>query len=1106
MKDSTKASELRRLFATLEQQIQEDQLLEGEEWYLVSTVWWTRVVGTFVTDETDNEVDDSDDALPQGHTDLQVHNAVLLDTNRSSRTRHVTVLKPMLLEGPDYRLVSQRVWNQLSDHFSFDWEIPRPVVTREPAKTRVIEVYPVIFEVLAWSMDCEYPVAIKDDEDKPWIVSAPTTCLVTDLQQHLWRVARTFPLCKSFLETTNETGKTAVQVCYRRHHDAIWTPLERAFVMPGTSLHGSMATLGERHGTSHGRLADFQLESRGNEYLYQLLLESRFMSKSSEVDWRHGRFYSDIQANTWRFTLEKGQLLDALDTDKKWYESRVVELQKGAIKVHYRGWTSKWDEWLDRMSPRLAPLYTNVPRWREFQRGDHVLVGKNVVSKTFPEWRVAQVTSVTKGMANTSLQIELEVDGMTQCMDAQDELLCPVGTHKAVNGSRFVTSPVAVSPFASVDDQFERHKVMGRGRPEFAGVVGLTNLGNTCFLNSMLQCLINTAPLRAYFLQKDTKTGHLFFSTELNRTNPLGMKGMMAVVFATLVRKMWSQEYTTVTPRKFKAIIGQYAPQFAGYQQHDSQELMNFVLDGLHEDLNRVHSKPSTTLVEHNGRSDADVANDAWHQYLRRNDSVIVDNFMGQLRSHVTCSNPTCGHESITFDPFMSLSVPIPAYETKTIQVQLYWANGNLPTKYAMTLLKYETRLENVVEKLSTFSGIPTSRIFVVEVRNHRIHRAYSHTLAIEKLRENVLHAYELELAVTDYVFASPTICPPTSVLRNEKDYLKRMYLVELVHQAPVGSSPVDGRTCIESSSIVELARYESKQRRVDVELFNTPLLVSIDPTWTKALIHEKVWQVVHRLVATRGTEKKDLNVPYRLHVTAATNEGVTYFEDLSREHEFVDVTGNQTRPFSLTLEWHRHGYHRSYDETLAKRIELHESMKSLTLATPFKALTLFDCLLKFTEREQLGDTDTWYCPKCKTHVCAFKKFDLFSLPKVLVFHLKRFRYAQNSFYLHRDKISTFIDFPIEGLDLKDFVVGPGKGTVPVYDLYAVSEHMGGLGGGHYTAVVKNPVHLRWFAFNDSHTSVTSAQAAVSSKAYVLFYLRRETLSGSSNERVETSE
>jgi len=60
------------------------------------------------------------------------------------------------------------------------------------------------------------------------------------------------------------------------------------------------------------------------------------------------------------------------------------------------------------------------------------------------------------------------------------------------------------------------------------------------------------------------------------------------------------------------------------------------------------------------GRSDAEVANEQWQQHKARNHSVIVDLFHGQFRSTVTCPDPECKNVSVTFDPFMSLSLPLP--------------------------------------------------------------------------------------------------------------------------------------------------------------------------------------------------------------------------------------------------------------------------------------------------------------------------------------------------------------------------------------------------------------------------------------------------------------
>lgn len=62
--------------------------------------------------------------------------------------------------------------------------------------------------------------------------------------------------------------------------------------------------------------------------------------------------------------------------------------------------------------------------------------------------------------------------------------------------------------------------------------------------------------------------------------------------------------------------IAKYAPRFNGFQQQDSQELLAFLLDGLHEDLNRVHEKPYVELKDSNGRPDWEVASEVREYFL----------------------------------------------------------------------------------------------------------------------------------------------------------------------------------------------------------------------------------------------------------------------------------------------------------------------------------------------------------------------------------------------------------------------------------------------------------------------------------------------------------
>jgi ubiquitin carboxyl-terminal hydrolase 4/11/15 len=108
------------------------------------------------------------------------------------------------------------------------------------------------------------------------------------------------------------------------------------------------------------------------------------------------------------------------------------------------------------------------------------------------------------------------------------------------------------------------------------------------------------------------------------------------------------------------------------------------------------------------------------------------------------------------------------------------------------------------------------------------------------------------------------------------------------------------------------------------------------------------------------------------------------------------------------------------------------------------KVITLEDCMAEYTREEKLGEEDLWYCPRCKKHQQATKKLDIWRFPDILVVHLKRFSHTR----AWRDKIDAMVDFPISGLDLGDKALS-GDGKESVYDLFGVSNHMGGLGGGH---------------------------------------------------------
>lgn len=183
-----------------------------------------------------------------------------------------------------------------------------------------------------------------------------------------------------------------------------------------------------------------------------------------------------------------------------------------------------------------------------------------------------------------------------------------------------------------------------------------------------------------------------------------------------------------------------------------------------------------------------------------------------------------------------------------------------------------------------------------------------------------------------------------------------------------------------------------------------------------------------------------------------------------------------------------------SYSTFLTDNIETlkDEKLEAAQMARRARTKTgisLDDCLDEFEKEEILSEEDKWYCPKCKEFCRAAKKFDLWHTPDILIVHLKRFSSAGH----RRDKIDAIVDFPIEGLDISTRVIEQKDGKQEIYDLIAIDDHMGGLGGGHYTAFAKNFEDDNWYKFDDTIVSgpISNTKRMITSHAYLLFYRRR---------------
>lgn len=223
---------------------------------------------------------------------------------------------------------------------------------------------------------------------------------------------------------------------------------------------------------------------------------------------------------------------------------------------------------------------------------------------------------------------------------------------------------------------------------------------------------------------------------------------------------MFAESATAFSPRQFKSTIGRYGPSFSGYGQQDSQEFLLFLLDGLHEDLNRIQKKPyiekpdSTDEMVHDENALRQFATRCWEIYKARNDSIVTDLFAGMYKSTVTC--PVCDKVSIIFDPFNNLTLQLP--------IENAWSHTiifhplNLPPINIEVDVNSTITMSQLKEHIGQKVQVDPKRLVIAEIYSHKFYKIYDDhkTIDEEKTQSNdVIVVFEVDEIPTNYPLPS---------------------------------------------------------------------------------------------------------------------------------------------------------------------------------------------------------------------------------------------------------------------------------------------------------------------------------------------------------------
>ncbi|XP_028989370.1 ubiquitin carboxyl-terminal hydrolase 31-like [Betta splendens] len=653
------------------------------------------------------------------------------------------------------------------------------------------------------------------------------------------------------------------------------------------------------------------------------------------------------------------------------------------------------------------------------------------------------------------------------------------------------------------------------------GVTGLKNHGNTCFMNAILQCLSNTELFAEYLALEQFKGAEGAGTNDKARSNGVLLvqkrasqqqdAGEVTEQLSGLVRALWTFEYTPQHSRDFKNVVSKSALQFRGNSQHDAQEFLLWLLDRVHEDLNHIihpeSGPPRKPPVEEENPPEGSP--------LPAPGSFVQELFQAQYRSSLTC--PHCQKQSNTFDPFLCISLPIPVPHTRPLYVTVVYqgkCSHCMRVGVAVPLSGTVSRLRQAVAQETK---IPAQQIVLTEMYYDGFHRSFcddDDDLEIIQESDSIFAFETPELFRPEQIRSKRGGSPHANLNQNNLKYGTDNNRIPTQIQEPTTPPQSPNKNSGQAEKIVLLvcnrACAGQQGRR-----FGNPFILYLERTVTWDVLQKEILEKMRHLLRPGVFVQVG---PFTLRVVGVV--GITYLlpqEEQPLCHPSVERAFKSCGPggpphVKIVVEWDKETkdylFKRTEDEYIPDAESVRQAKEQHLQP---QTCSLAQCFQLYTKEEQLAPDDAWRCPHCKQLQQGSIKLSLWTLPDILILHLKRFRQDGD----RRMKMQNMVKFPLTGMDMAPHMVkrsqsswslpshwSPwrrpyGMGRDPedyLYDLYAVCNHHGTMQGGHYTAYCKNSIDGQWYCFDDSDVHPIAEDEVCKQTGYILFYQRRATV------------
>ena len=645
--------------------------------------------------------------------------------------------------------------------------------------------------------------------------------------------------------------------------------------------------------------------------------------------------------------------------------------------------------------------------------------------------------------------------------------------------SELIMKPFKIREF--IPKNFYEKIYTKENKEKSKGLVGLFNLGNTCYLNCSLQCLSNTKDLTKYFLFN-------YYQNDINLQTTFGSNGVLVKAYSDLINLMWLSKFVKINPHFFRVAFCVSTHKFMNSQQQDAMEFISLLLNYLHEDLNRVKQKPYLIIEEQREKESDILASQRIYSYnLKRDNSIIIDLFNGQFQNTIKCT--TCFKEFKKYESFNNISLPIPEEHNHYI-IKFF---TTLKCKYITININSETTFEDLIINASKYlsKNILNS---IKEAQKSKQSPEYINAL----LKQNIDIIKLDKNKIINIIYSQPD--DENEIQKNYKKKLKPyinneeeivLYEREIIPEYllniyvyPITTDPKDDD---------------------NINFLSYPIVFSVKHDLTfenlEKLINEKLSHIFLENINIKNRHLIDLHI---LHSNKNMNTGILKLIKSYKKCPFCNNDYSEKKYCPLYFYFNKNDIvsklfkYSKYSEPIIilARSSYYDLNKEVYPGYNFeenntlnKYKNIYDSLNQFGKPEILGEDNLWDCPQCSTKRKISKWMRVFRAPNYLIIQLKRFKKKSNSFFnfLESDKNETFVSFPMKNLDLSNYMDGPEKDKC-IYNLYAIINHINNFGVNHFTAYCRN--NKKWVEYDD-HKINYDIENPVTKEAYILFYIKK---------------